>query len=230
MPYPLVVFDAYGTLLDVYSIRVLAEQLYPGHGAQIAALWREKQVEYTRLVTLADTTPDGSRYYRDFWELTRLALRYTLRRHELPESVVHEEALMQQYAKLQPHPENLEVLQELKRRGVATAVLSNGNAEMLGAGLANAGFTPLIDAVLSADTLRQYKIRPAVYALALQRFPQWQARDVLFVSSNAWDALGATWFGFDTLWIDRKGLPPETLGPPPRHMGTDLRAVLGVVN
>ena len=97
-------------------------------------------------------------------------------------------------------------------------------------GIVRHAVTPLIDAVLSADTLRQYKIRPAVYALALQRFPQWQARDVLFVSSNAWDALGATWFGFDTLWIDRKGLPPETLGPPPRHMGTDLRAVLGVVS
>jgi len=230
MSYPLVVFDAYGTLFDVYGIRVLAEQFYPGHGAQIAALWRDKQIEYTRLVSLSDPGAEGSRHYRDFWELTRLALRYTLRRFKLQESVVHEEALMQRYAKLHPYPENLEVLKELQRRRVTAAILTNGNAEMVAGAVLSAGFEPLLDAVLSADTLHQYKTLPSVYELVLQRYPQYRANEVLFVSSNAWDALGASWFGFDTLWVNRNGLPAETLGPPPRHIGTDLRAVLAVLD
>lgn len=226
MTFKVVVFDAYGTLFDVYSIGALAESLYPGYGREISMLWRDKQIEYTRLISLSDPHGEnGSRHYRSFWDLTRLALRYTLKRLGLLESEASEAALMGQYARLSPHAENRAVLQTLKARGVPCAILSNGNPEMLAAVVEGAGFAPLLDAVISIDGIRQYKTMPAAYALVLERFPV-QLEEVLFVSSNAWDSLGATWFGFDTLWVNRLGLPHETLGPKPRFTGHDLSAVL----
>ncbi len=227
----LVVFDAYGTLFDVYSMEALAEQLYPGHGAQIAAAWRDKQIEYTRLISLSDPNIEhGSRHYLPFWELTRLSLQYTLRRLHLPESAENEGALMGQYARLAPHAENRAVLEALKARGLPCAILSNGNSEMLASVVESAGFGSLVAELISVETLRQYKTMPITYDLVLQRFAHVQAEEVLFVSSNAWDALGATWFGFQALWVNRHGLPQETLGPAPRYMGRDLRAVLEAVD
>ena len=110
-----VVFDAYGTLFDVYSIQVLAEALYPGQGADIAIKWRDKQIEYTRLITQSDPhNTSGSQFFRPFWELTRLSLEYTLDRLKLKRESGQVEKLMQQYAHLSPFPENLAVLQKIK--------------------------------------------------------------------------------------------------------------------
>jgi len=108
-----VVFDAYGTLFDVYSIQVLAEDFYPGKGADIAVKWRDKQIEYTRLITQSDPhNASGSQYFRPFWELTRLSLEYTLDRLKLSRDSGQVEKLMQQYAHLTPFAENLAVLQK----------------------------------------------------------------------------------------------------------------------
>jgi 2-haloacid dehalogenase len=225
-----VVFDAYGTLFDVYSIGALAESLYPSHGAAIATLWRDKQIEYTRLISLSDPhNPAGSRHYKPFWELTRLSLQYTLARLKLASSVQNEDALMGQYALLTAFPENLGVLQALKAKGLATAILSNGNPEMVNSAVVHAGMEKLLDHVISVDTVKQFKTSPSSYALVTQYFPV-QNDEILFVSSNAWDALGATWHGFTTLWVNRQGLPHETLGPKPSFTGANLASVLDVLN
>ena len=223
-----VVFDAYGTLFDVYSIGVLAEQLYPGQGAALSVLWRDKQIEYTRLISLSDPNPEGSRHYQSFWDLTRASLRYALARLGLVHTSANEDALMAQYAQLTAFPENLGVLQALRQRGMATAILSNGSPEMLQSAVHSAGMSELLDAVLSVDSVRQFKTTPTSYQIVTDHFGFAQA-DVLFVSSNAWDALGATWFGFTTLWVNRQGLPPEAIGPAPHHTRRDLTAVLQVL-
>jgi 2-haloacid dehalogenase len=81
-----VLFDAYGTLFDVYSVAQLAEQLFPGRGQALSLLWRDKQIEYTRLVTTSRRygqlgTPDISPpFYRPFGELTRAALVYAIKK------------------------------------------------------------------------------------------------------------------------------------------------------
>ena len=227
-PIRAVVFDAYGTLFDVYSIGALAEQLYPGQGAALSVLWRDKQIEYTRLISLSDPNPQGSRHYQSFWDITRASLRYALARLGLEHTNDHEDALMAQYAQLTAFPENLGVLQALRQRGVATAILSNGSPEMLQSAVHSAGMTDLLDAVLSVDSVRQFKTTPTSYQLVQDHLGLAPA-DVLFVSSNAWDALGATWFGFQTLWINRQGLPPEAIGPAPQHTGRDLSEVLKVL-
>jgi 2-haloacid dehalogenase len=143
-----VVFDAYGTLFDVYSIGALAERLYPGQGAAISVLWRDKQIDYTRLITMSDPhRPEGSQHYQSFWDITRSALLYTLDRFKLDAQPAHIEALMGQYAKLTPFPENVGVLQTLKQRGITTAILSNGSPEMLHTAVTSAGMADLFDHV-----------------------------------------------------------------------------------
>ena len=223
-----VVFDAYGTLFDVHSISALAEQLYPSQGASIAALWRDKQIEYTRLITMSDPHgATGSKYYQSFQELTRLSLQYTLARLHLAPEQTSIDALMQQYGRLTAFPENMGVLEQLKAGGIQSAILSNGNAEMLDTLVASAGMTALLDHVISVDSVRLFKTAPESYGLVQQRIAL-QAEEILFVSSNAWDALGATWFGFQTLWINRQNMPFETIGPKPTYSGRDLTRVLEI--
>lgn len=221
-----VVFDAYGTLFDVYSIQVLAEELYPGHGTDIAIKWRDKQIEYTRLITQSDPhNVSGSRYYRSFWELTRLSLAYTLDRLKLDRGFGQVEKLMQQYAHLTPFPENLGVLQRIKAIGLTTAILSNGSVDMLASAVKSACMEEVLDHVISVDPIRLFKTSPESYGLVQQTFAV-NKDEVLFVSSNAWDALGATWFGFTTHWVNRQALPFEALTPHPHFTGPDLTSVL----
>jgi 2-haloacid dehalogenase len=221
-----VVFDAYGTLFDVYSIQALAETLYPSMGADIAVKWRDKQIEYTRLITQSDPhNPPGSRYFRPFGELTRLSLEYTLDRLKLDRASGQTDQLMQQYAHLKAFPENLTVLEEIKAMGLTTAILSNGSMDMLLSAVNSAGMGDVLDHIISVDAVRLFKTSPESYALVQQTIPV-QQEEVLFVSSNAWDALGATWFGFTTHWVNRQGLPFEALSPQPHFSGPDLRSVL----
>jgi 2-haloacid dehalogenase len=221
-----VVFDAYGTLFDVYSIQALAEELYRNQGADIAVKWRDKQIEYTRLITQSDPhNSSGSQYFRSFWELTRLSLEYTLDRLKLDRSSGQVEKLLQQYAQLTPFKENLAVLQKIKSMGLTTAILSNGSMDMLTSAVTSAGMAEVLDHIISVDSIRLFKTSPESYGL-VQQIVGVNKNEVLFVSSNAWDALGATWFGFTTHWVNRQGLPFEALPPQPHFSGSDLNSVL----
>jgi 2-haloacid dehalogenase len=213
-----VLFDAYGTLFDVYSVSLLAEQLFPGFGERLSVLWRDKQIDYTRLTSM-------SGQYRPFWDLTRAGLRFAAQRLGLDLTAVAEDRLMNQYRHLSSFPENREVLAELKARGVPAGILSNGDPEMLGVAVKSAGFSGLLAHVISVHALRRFKTDPATYALGTQAL-NLQAKDILFVSSNGWDAIGATWFGYTTLWVNRFNLPLEQLDTAPTRIGTSLRDVL----
>ncbi len=213
-----VLFDAYGTLFDVYSVAMLAEQLFPGHGERLAQLWRDKQIEYTHLVSM------GGRY-RPFWDLTRAGLRFAALRLGLKLDAAIEDRLMNQYRHLSAFPENRDVLTELARRQVPCGILSNGDPAMLGVAVKSAGFAGLLQHVLSVHGVQRYKTDPAAYALGPQTL-QMPAREILFVSSNGWDAIGATWFGYTTLWVNRSGAPLEQLDTEPTRIGSSLRDVL----
>jgi 2-haloacid dehalogenase len=229
MPIKAVVFDAYGTLFDVYSIQVIAEKLYPSHGADIVVKWRDKQIEYTRLVTQSDPhNSSGSKYYQPFWELTRLSLEYTLDRLKLTRSSDQVGKLMKQYSRLTPFPESLAVLQKTQDMGLTTAILSNGSPEMLASAIKSAGMESVLNYAISVDPIRLFKTAPESYGLVQKTIPV-NKEEVLFVSSNAWDALGATWFGFKTLWINRQNLPYEAIGPRPDYSGSDLAMVIDVL-
>lgn len=217
-----VLFDAYGTLFDVYSVGLLAEQLFPGQGHALGQIWRDKQIEYTRLVT----TSNHGAHYQPFWELTRAGLRYACKKLKLDLCTEHEDKLMNQYRHLSAFPENREVLQALKAKGIVTGILSNGDPEMLGIAVRSAGLEDLLDHVISIDPIRKYKTTPEAYALGEQATGL-KASQIGFVSCNSWDALAATWYGYQTLWVNRYDLPFEELGTQPSRTGHSLRDVLG---
>ncbi|MEN9886123.1 MAG: hypothetical protein RL758_701 [Pseudomonadota bacterium] len=231
-PVRAVLFDAYGTLFDVYSVGLLAEQFFPGQGQAISVLWRDKQIEYTRLVT----TSNNGEHYRPFWELTRAALTYTLRKilgeqtFASPATDVSSkmDSLMNQYSHLSAFPENLEVLKAIKAKGIVTGILSNGDPQMLRVAVQSSGLADWLDHIISVDAVRLFKTHPQAYALGEQATGIASA-DTLFVSCNSWDALAATWFGFQTLWVNRYNLPFEELGTQPTYTGSNLKAVLKVL-
>ena len=199
-------FDAYGTLFDVYSVGVVAERLFPGAGERLGILWRDKQIEYTRLTSMSGQA-------RSFRDCTRAGLRYAARRFDLALDDAAERELMGAYERLAPFAENRAVLVELRRRGIRAGILSNGDPDMLDAVVRHAGFAELLDPVLSVEGTGRFKTDPATYALGTRALGL-AAAEVLFVSSNCWDAIGATWFGYTTLWINRFGLPLDELGAP----------------
>lgn len=222
-PPKAVLFDAFGTLFDVYSVALTAEQLFPGAGEALAQQWRTRQIDFTRLVSMS--APDGARY-RPFWELTQAALRSAVAALGLSLPQAAEDRLMNEYRHLSAFPENREVLATLKSRGIRAGILSNGDPDMLAVAVRSAGFADLLDPVLSVHPVRLFKTHPAAYQLGPDALGL-PARDILFVSSNGWDAIGATWFGYTTLWVNRQGLPLEPLGTEPHRVGTSLRDVLG---
>lgn len=213
-----VLFDAYGTLFDVYSVAHVAEQLFPGRGEKLALLWRDKQIEYTRLLTMSGR-------YQTFWAVTCASLRYAVQRFELPLDAAGEAQLLNQYRHLSAFPENKAVLAELKKRGIPAGILSNGDPAMLAVAVKSAGLKDLLAHVLSVDEVQRFKTDPAAYAIG-PRALGLPARDILFVSSNCWDAIGATWYGYTTLWVNRAGAPLEQLDTQPTRIGSTLREVL----
>lgn len=214
-------FDAYGTLFDVYGIAQKAEELFPGRGTQLASMWRDKQVDYTRLRSMAGT-------YVPFWDITVDALRFCCQSLGLSLGSAQEEALMAQYSRLSPFPENLLALQRMRDAGLRLAIHSNGNPEMIAMAVESAGMSGVFETVLSAHQVRRYKIDERVYQLAPDYFGC-AASSLLFVSSNGWDICGAAWFGFKTFWVNRAGAPRERLGVVPDFEGANLTDVAMLV-
>ena len=216
-----IVFDAYGTLFDVYSIGALAERLFPGRGEALAVLLRDKQIEYTRLRTMSSR-------YKPFWDVTRDALVFSCRKLGLDLTREAEDALMAQYAALPPFPENLNVLQELRAMGLQLAILSNGNTAMLESVVVAAGLAPMFDHLLSVDAVRKFKTAPEAYQLGPDRFG-FGVEQMIFVSSNCWDVCGATWFGYRTFWVNRADAPMDELDVVPHARGRTLTDLLTYV-
>ena len=216
-----VAFDAYGTLFDVYSIGALAEELFQGHGAELAALWRDKQIDYTRLRTLSSR-------YADFWQVTEDGLEFACAQLGLALSEANKHRLMDQYARLAPHPEVRAALLRLKAKGLPLAILSNGTRPMLESAVASAGMDGLFDHLLSIDVGQKYKTAPEAYQLGPDTFGC-PASEILFVSSNGWDACCATWFGYTTFWVNRGERPLERLGVTPTAIGRTMDDVVEFV-
>ena len=226
--YKLIAFDAYGTLFDVYSMGQLAEELFPGNGQALALMWRDRQIEYTRIVTMSDPSPGGSRHYLPFWNLTILSLRYVCKRMGLNLTSEYEKRLMDQYAKLTGFADSLNVLKEIKGKGISTAILSNGSREMLATVVESNGLKLYLDKIVTIEDVRLFKTAPQAYELLLKAFLV-EKEEILFVSSNAWDALAAKWYGFDVFWVNRLGHPFEEIGERPDYEGDSLSKVLEVI-
>ena len=214
-----VVFDAYGTLLDIYAVEARLEALYPGKGRALSLRWRDKQIEYSRLRTM-------SGHYANFWSVTADALEYSCEFEKVTLTPAARDELMGIYERLPAHPEVAAALDKLHGRGLTLAVLSNGNEAMLHKALAAAGIEPLFAHVLSVERVRKFKTAPEAYQLGPDAFGA-PVQNLVFVSSNGWDAAGAAWFGYRAFWINRAGAPLERLGVAPEGIGKTMDDLVG---
>jgi 2-haloacid dehalogenase len=188
-----VVFDAYGTLYDIQSVAAVTEETFPGYGDIITQVWRIKQLEYTWLRSLM-------RRYEDFSVITKDSLAYTIRMLGLKHDAATFERIMDKYLHLDLYPDALATLARLKDRKLA--ILSNGSSGMLNTLVKNSGLDRVLDATISIDSKKIFKPAPDAYTLIESRLGV-RPNEVMFVSSNPWDACGAKAFGLNVAWIER---------------------------
>jgi 2-haloacid dehalogenase len=211
-------FDAYGTLFDVHSVVVRAGAGIPGDLGALSQLWRQKQLEFTWLRALMDR-------YEDFWHITEAALRTALAQLQMEASEPQVRRLLDAYLAPSVFPDAKVALDAL--RDFPRAILSNGTPAMLEAAVRGNGLESYFSSVISADRVRTYKPSPRVYQLGpdLLHLP---AEEILFVSSNAWDAAGAKAFGYCVCWCNRSGRAMDQLGFAPDIVVSSLDQVPGV--
>jgi 2-haloacid dehalogenase len=194
-----VVFDAYGTLYDIQSVAAVTEQAFPGYGEIVTQIWRIKQLEYTWLRSLMGR-------YQDFSVITANSLAYTLRVLGLKPDAGAFERIMDKYLHLDLYPDAAAALAAMAGRKLA--ILSNGSPGMLNALVANSGLDRVLDATISIDSRKIFKPSPEAYSL-IESVLGVPPAQVLFVSSNPWDACGARAFGLNVAWIER--VTPEAM-------------------
>lgn len=222
MPVTTCIFDAYGTLFDVAAAARAAAR--EPDRARLAACWqalaedwRIKQLSYSWLRAVSGD-------HADFWTVTQDALDWALERHGLDGDAALRDRLLALYRELEAYPEVPAMLRALKDRGLTTAILSNGAPGMLADAVASAGIGDVLDDCLSVESVGIFKPARAVYDLVGHRFGT-APDQVLFVSSNGWDAAAAAAYGFTSLWVNRKGEPLDRLPGRPAHILPDLSGV-----
>jgi 2-haloacid dehalogenase len=215
------VFDAYGTLFDVAAAARIAaaepgREAFAANWPEIANTWRLKQLQYTWLRATAGV-------HTGFWQITQDGLDYALEAHGMADPGLRER-LLQLYWELQAYPEVPAMLAALKAQGMNTAILSNGTPDMLAGAVNNAGISEVLEAVLSVETVGVFKPHRSVYAMVGEHFGCARTQ-VLFVSSNCWDACVASGHGFLTAWANRAGEPLDRLPWKPKHILSDLTTI-----
>ena len=210
--YQAFLFDAYGTLFDVHSVVLRAGTGLAGDLQAFSRLWRQKQLEFTWLRALMDR-------YQDFWHITEAALRTALAQLQMDASEAQIRQLLDAYLAPVAFPDAIIALDALCDDPLA--ILSNGTPKMLDAAVSNNALEAYFSSVISADQVKTYKPSPQVYELGPQAL-ELPAEEILFVSSNAWDAAGAKAFGYSVCWCNRSGQAMDDLGFEPDLMVTSL--------
>src|SRR5436305_5167227 len=216
MPIRAFVFDAYGTLFDVHAAIARHRDAAGPEADRLSEIWRTKQLEYAWMLSAAG-------HYVDFWTLTERALDHALARCPSVDPALRP-TLLDAYFKLDAFPDAREALSALHAKGLKTAILSNGSPRMLDGAVTAAGIGGYLDTVLSVDMIRIYKPRREIYAMAADALGIAPA-DIAFVSSNRWDVMGASAFGFRCVWVNRANLPEEYPEFAPAKVVRDLRAL-----
>ncbi len=208
------VFDAYGTLFDVHSAVGKHRHRMGDLAEPVSILWRTKQLEYTWLRSLMG-------HHADFWQVTQDALDFAFDMHGISDHDLRKD-LVEAYMQLECYPEVPEALSILKNRGFQRAILSNGTPAMLESAVKNSGLEDLIQQNLSVEVVGIFKPDPRVYQMAVDEL-NLKPDEIVFQSSNAWDAAGASAFGFKVAWVNRFGQSAERLPGRPDIEIRDLK-------
>lgn len=216
-----ILFDAF-PIFDPRPVAALAEEVFPGRGAQLTAAWRSRQFEYTWLRNCMDE-------YRDFQQVTHDALTFAAVSLNLDLTLPITERLVGSYLRLRPYPDVADGLKMLRAAGIKLAFLSNFTERMLESCVSGSGLDGLFDHLLSTDAVKAFKPAPRAYRLGTETLNL--RRDaVVFTAFAGWDAAGARKFGYRTFWLNRANQPPEQLGFPPDGTGSGMADLLRFVN
>jgi 2-haloacid dehalogenase len=209
-----IVFDLYGTLFDVHSVSTACNTVFSGRGSEISLMWRQKQLEYTWMRSLMGQ-------HENFEKATRDALVFTCRHLGLQLSANTCDALCEAYLNLSPFPEVPAALKDLRAGGMKLAILSNGSVNSIQSVVRNSGLTADFEHLISVDEVQVFKPHPRVYELCEKRVGV-QRENILFVSSNSWDATGAAYYGYPTCWVNRGSGAFDELGKTPGFIVTGV--------
>jgi 2-haloacid dehalogenase len=215
-------FDAYGTLLDVNAAVNNRATKIGDKAARLSEIWRNKQLEYTWIRTLAGLP------WQDFEVLTAQSLDFALQKLAINDPVLRQD-LLALYLQLDAFPDVYDSLNSLKLQGHDLAILSNGSHKMLHAACDHAKITPLFTHIFSVDALQKYKTSKGIYQLAADSF-RVAPQAITFLSSNRWDIAAAHHFGFKTIWVNRAGNPDEYLDAPPDVILQGLQELIEIAH
>jgi 2-haloacid dehalogenase len=201
-------FDLYGTLVDPIAISSELDRVLGGaDGREVARLWRLKQLEYSFRLTAMG-------HYEDFRWVTSRALDFALASIGVTLPGEQARRLIELYDELQPFPDAVPALRALAGLGHELAVFSNGSPAMVKNCLDNSGLGEFFGQRISVDEVRAFKPSPIVYRHAAERLGR-PIGQVRLVTSNAFDSVGASAAGMRTVWVNRSGIPFDTIGRQP---------------
>ena len=225
MQYKSIVFDAYGTLFDITaaarkSALVSSNSLLKSSWEDLSEIWRKKQIENTWLQNILNS-------HTDFRDITSKALDFALEEMALEQDPKLRETLLDLYWTSEVYPEVGQILKELNLLNINLAILSNGTLEMLLSGCSSTGINKYFDFIVSVDEVGIFKPDKRVYELVETKMG-YQTSEVLFVSSNGWDIVGATKYGCSTVWVNRGKKPVERLPLKAKYEFSNLTQLIDI--
>ncbi|MGL5647986.1 MAG: haloacid dehalogenase type II [Clostridium sp.] len=190
----LCVFDAYGTLFDIHSACEKYKDEIGDIYNDFSNLWRAKQLEYSFLREIMDD-------YTDFINVTKDSLNYACNTFNINNESL-KDRLINSYMKLSAYTDVIPTLKKLKAKGISLAILTNGSYSMINKAVRSSNINNLLDDILSVEDIKIFKPNKKVYEMVTQKF-NLAPNEIAFFSSNGWDIMGATKFGFNTFWVNR---------------------------
>lgn len=206
-------------LFDPRPVEAIAREALGEKTPAFMALWRSRQFEYTWLRSVMNR-------YADFEQVTTEALRFAQKTLGVNLDDATRARLVRQFSDLRAWPDVKPALEELRRLGYPTAIMSNFTEAMLQNAIRNSGLEGLFDAVISTDRVQVYKPDARAYATAVTALSQPRER-ICFVAFAGWDVSGAKAFGHPVYWANRAGGMNEELGVQPDFIAKDLTGLAG---
>ena len=214
-----VVFDAYGTLFDVNSAAEKCKDKIGSKWESFANFWRTTQLEYTWLRSLMNR-------HKNFWKITEDSLNKSMKVFNIDKSMKNE--LLNLYKILSPYPEVKGVLENLKKKNLKLAILSNGTPDLLNELVAINKLNNLFDDLFSVEEVKVYKPHSRVYEIPLKKYNV-QANEITFLSANTWDVSGGGNYGYNSIWVNRNKSEFDVLDYQPKNEISDLTQLLDKV-
>lgn len=215
-----IAFDAF-PLFDPRPILGLAKKLFPEAGEHFSKAWFNKIFAYTWLRTTGQQ-------YKNFYEIIDDALTHSAQQFKVELKPDNRDQLLGAWTKLKPWPDVAEALQIFKNEGIRLAFLSNFTEEMLRINSKHSGIEDAFEFFLSTDKVSAFKPAPAAYQMGVDAF-KLPKQNIAFAAFGAWDAVGATWFGYPTVWINRLDFTAENLDAGPITTGRSIATLTDFV-